>query len=135
MVGVIAKRAHEESDTKSKRLKSSWVKKRNAADTKIIRKQCPYGFAYDDKEEQFVIVEDEANDIRAIFERLNYVGILEAIKEVNKTSKLKWKRKHNSELVKNKSKKAVIALNRRENDAECTKYEGYVPTETRQRDI
>lgn len=127
MVGVIAKRAHEESDTKSKRLKSSWVKKRNAAETKIIRKQCPYGFAYDDRKEQFVIVEDEANEIRTIFERLKYVGILEAIKEVNQTSKRKWTRKHIDELVKTKSPIGVLALQRREDDGEGRIFDRYVP--------
>lgn len=127
MVGVIAKRAHEESDTKSKRLKSSWLKKRNAAETTIIRKQCPYGLRYDEEAQAFAIVEDEAQEIRDIFENLKYMGILESIKRVNQYSKRRWTRKHIDELIKNKSPIGVLSLRRR-NDEDGTKiFDRYVP--------
>lgn len=127
LVGVIAKRAHEESDTKSKRLKSSWLSKRNEAETKIIRKQCPYGFRYDEETKAFIINEEEAQEIRNIFERLKYVGILEAIKIENKTSKRKWSRKHIDELFKTKSPIGVLCLSRRKDDGNGRIIDRYVP--------
>ena len=126
LVGVIAKRAHEESYTKSKRLKSSWLKKRDAAETTIIRKQCPYGFRYDEKAETFIIVEDEAQEIRQIFDLLKYMGILESIKRVNQYSKRRWTRKHIDELIKNKSPIGVLCLRRRNEDGTKT-FDRYVP--------
>lgn len=74
-----------------------------------------------------MIVEDEANEIRKIFERLKYVGILETVKEVNKTSKRKWTRKHIDELIKTKSPLGVLALQRREDNGERRIFDRYVP--------
>lgn len=127
LVGVIAKRAHEESDTKSKRLKSSWLNKRDEAETKIIRKQCPYGFRYDEEKKAFVIHEEEAQEIRNIFERLKYVGILEAIKKENETSKRKWSRKHIDELIKTKSPIGVLCLSRRKENGSGRIIDRYIP--------
>lgn len=127
MVGVIAKRAHEESDTKSKRLKSSWLKKRDAAETTIIRKQCPYGFRYDEQANAFVIVEDEAQEIRHIFDLLKHMGILESIKRVNQYSKRRWTRKHIDELIKTKSPIGVLCLNRRKDDGSGRILDRYIP--------
>lgn len=127
MVGVIAKRAHEESDTKSKRLKSSWLKKRDAAETTIIRKQCPYGFRYDEQANAFVIVEDEAQEIRHIFDLLKHMGILESIKRVNQYSKRRWTRKHIDELIKTKSPIGVLCLNRRKDDGNGRILDRYIP--------
>jgi len=126
LVGVIAKRAHEESDTKSKRLKSSWLKKRDAAETTIIRKQCPYGFRYDEKTQAFVIFEDEAQEIRHIFDLLKHMGILESIKRVNQYSKRRWTRKHIDELIKSKSPIGVLCLRRRNEDG-TKSFDRYVP--------
>ena len=126
LVGVIAKRAHEESDTKSKRLKSSWLKKRDAAETTIIRKQCPYGFRYDEKTQAFAIVEDEAQEIRQIFDQLKHMGILESIKRVNQYSKRRWTRKHIDELIKSKSPIGVLCLRRRNEDG-TKSFDRYVP--------
>lgn len=126
LVGVIAKRAHEESDTKSKRLKSSWLKKRDAAETTIIRKQCPYGFRYDEKTQAFAIVEDEAQEIRQIFDQLKHMGILESIKRVNQYSKRRWTRKHIDELIKSKSPVGVLCLRRRNEDG-TKSFDRYVP--------
>ena len=127
MVGVIAKRAHEESDTKSKRLKSSWLKKRDAAETTIIRKQCPYGFRYDEQTQTFTIVEDEAQEIRHIFDLLKHMGILESIKRVNQYSKRRWTRKHIDELIKTKSPIGVLCLNRRKENGYGRVLDRYVP--------
>ncbi|WP_095068021.1 recombinase family protein [Pseudomonas sp. Irchel 3A18] len=127
LVGVIAKRAHEESETKSKRLKSSWLKKRDAAETTIIRKQCPYGFRYDEKTQAFAIVEGEAQEIRHIFELLKHMGILESIKRVNQYSKRRWTRKHIDELIKTKSPIGVLCLSRRKEDGNGRVLDRYVP--------
>lgn len=127
LVGVIAKRAHEESDTKSRRLKSSWLNKRNAAETSIIRKQCPYGFRYDEKTTNFIIHEEEAKEIRHIFELLKSMGILESIKRVNTYSKRRWTRKHIDELIKTKSPIGVLCLSRRKEDGNGRIIDRYVP--------
>lgn len=59
MISVIAQRAYEESETKSKRLKSSWSNRRKAAESgKVIIKKgksIPYGLRYINGE--FVIPE------------------------------------------------------------------------------
>ncbi len=113
LVGVIAKRAHEESDTKSKRLKSAWVKKRDAAESSVIGKRCPYGFEYDEKAKSFVIVEEEAAEIRHIFSLLKHVGVLECIKTINQYSKRRWTRTSVLHLINNRSPIGALRLQRR----------------------
>ena len=113
LVGVIAKRAHEESDTKSKRLKSAWVKKRDAAESSVIGKRCPYGFRYDEKAKTFVIVEEEAAEIRHIFSLLKHVGVLECIKTINQYSKRRWTRTSVLHLINNRSPIGALRLQRR----------------------
>lgn len=113
LVGVIAKRAHEESDTKSKRLKSAWVKKRDAAESNVIGKRCPYGFRYDEKAKTFVIVEEEAAEIRHVFSLLKHVGVLECIKTINQYSKRRWTRTSVLHLINNRSPIGALRLQRR----------------------
>lgn len=126
LVGVIAKRAHEESDTKSKRLKSAWVKKRDAAETNVIGKQCPYGFRYDEQSQSFVIAEEEAQEIRHIFGLLKHVGVLESVKQVNQYSKRRWTRTAVLALIKSKSPIGVLRLQRR-NENGSKAFDRYVP--------
>ena len=53
----------------------------------------PYGLRYDPEENRFEIVEDEAIEIKKIFEGLKYEGVSNTLKKVNLTSKRKWSRK------------------------------------------
>ena len=126
LVGVIAKRAHEESDTKSKRLKSVWVKKRDTAETNVIGKRCPYGFRFDEQSQSFIIVEDEAQEIRQIFDLLKHVGVLESVKQVNKHSKRRWTRTAVLQLINSKSPIGVLRLQRR-NENGTKAFDRYVP--------
>ena len=126
LVGVIAKRAHEESDTKSKRLKSSWLKKRDAAETTIVSKKAPYGFRYDEQSQSFVIAEEEAQEIRYAFELLKYMGVIETLKRINQNSKRKWRKTHIRDLIKHKTPIGVLCLQRR-NDDGTKAFDRYVP--------
>ncbi|MGL4625646.1 MAG: recombinase family protein, partial [Plesiomonas shigelloides] len=96
MIGLIAKRANEESEMKSRRRKSAWrrAKRQIKEGNKIFNtpNNTPYGLRVVDG--KFEIVEDEAKEIRDIFDRLKYQGVLSTIREVNKYSKRKWTNRH-----------------------------------------
>lgn len=92
MISVIAQRAYEESETKSKRLKSSWSNRRKAAESgKVIIKKgksIPYGLRYINGE--FVIDKGEQQEIKNLFELLLTHGLNSAIKIINQNSLKKW---------------------------------------------
>lgn len=104
MIGLIAKRANEESEIKSKRRKSAWRKARKLAkeEKKVFStyQNTPYGLRVENG--QFVIVEEEADEIRQLFESLKYVGVSKSIKELNKTAKKKWSHRNVHQLLVNK---------------------------------
>lgn len=93
LLSVIAKRAYEESNTKSFRRKSAWKRAKTAAEenNKIFNaKRPPYGIVYNETTEKFEIHEEEAKEIQAIFEALKLKGVTQTIKDINKTSKRRW---------------------------------------------
>ncbi|QJQ13330.1 recombinase family protein [Pseudomonas putida] len=97
MLSVISTRAHEESKTKSVRRKSAWNRaKKLADDEKAIFNghNPPYGISYNKEENRFEIVEDEAQEIRDIFESLKYVGVSLTIRKINAYAKRKWTNKN-----------------------------------------
>jgi len=97
LLSVIAKRAHEESKTKSVRRKSAWNRAKKLADEdKAIFNghNPPYGISYNKEENRFEIVEDEAQEIRDIFESLKYVGVSLTIRKINAYAKRKWTNKN-----------------------------------------
>lgn len=105
LLSVISKRAHEESRTKSIRRKSAWNRAKANAETdqKIFNAHNPpYGIFFDKKTNSFKINEDEAKEIRQIFESLKFVGVSQTIKEINTTSKRKWTNKNVSHLFSTK---------------------------------
>lgn len=105
LLSVISKRAHEESRTKSIRRKSAWNRAKASAETdqKIFNAHNPpYGIYFDEKTNSFKINEDEAKEIRQIFESLKYVGVSQTIRAMNETSKRKWTNKNVSNLFSTK---------------------------------
>ncbi|MDH1012229.1 recombinase family protein [Pseudomonas nicosulfuronedens] len=105
LLSVIAKRAHEESKTKSVRRKSAWNRaKKLAEDEKAIFNghNPPYGISYNKEESRFEIVEDEAKEINDIFESLKYVGVSLTVKKVNAYSKRKWTNRNIKHLLDTK---------------------------------
>ena len=105
LLSVISKRAHEESRTKSIRRKSAWNRAKASAETDqtiFNAHNPPYGIHYDKKTNSFIINEDEAKEIRQIFESLKYVGVSQTIRDINATSKRKWSNKNISLLFSTK---------------------------------
>src|SRR6185312_6206677 len=96
MVQVIAKRANEESETKSKRISAAWRSRINQAKNgeKIIKsgKGIPYGLRYEGG--QLVRVEAECEEVERLFNLMLDTGMNSAIKEINKTSGRKWTTGH-----------------------------------------
>ncbi|QNI04461.1 recombinase family protein [Halomonas sp. SH5A2] len=117
MIGLIAKRSHEESKTKSKRRKSAWNKAKRLAEEqgKVFSTQqnTPYGLAVING--KFEIIEDEAKEIRFIIENLKYEGVNSTIKKVNEWSKRKWKANNIGHFMKNQYIRGVYRAQKREN--------------------
>lgn len=93
LLSVIAKRAYEESKTKSIRRISAWNRaKKLAENEKVIfnSHDPPYGIEYSQPENKFIINEAEAQEIRNIFDSLKYVGVSLTVKKVNAYSKRQW---------------------------------------------
>lgn len=67
---LIAQRANEESEIKSKRQKAVWAEKRKLAaeSGKIMTRHCPYWLKVNDSGNDFEVIEDKANIVRFIFE-------------------------------------------------------------------
>lgn len=117
MIGLIAKRANEESETKSKRRHSAWNKAKRLAEEegKIFstKQNTPYGLEV--FESKFYIVEEEAEEIRFIIENLKYEGVNSTIKKLNKWSKRKWQSKHIGHFMKNQYIRGAYRAQKREN--------------------
>lgn len=131
MIGLIAKRANEESETKSKRRKSAWrrAKREIKEENKIFNtpNNTPYGLRVVDG--KFEIVEEEAKEIRDIFDRLKYQGVLNTIRDVNKYSKRKWANRNVHMMLESKYVIGVYRSQRRENGKKVFEenIEGYYP--------
>lgn len=95
MIGLIAKRANEESETKSKRRKSAWNKaKRDAENGKFFHtaNSIPYGFMIENN--QITIHEERAKEIKFIFENLKKEGVSATVRKLNEWSERKWTPRH-----------------------------------------
>ncbi|MPQ65360.1 MULTISPECIES: recombinase family protein [unclassified Pseudomonas] len=117
MISLIAKRANEESEIKSKRRKSAWNKAKLAAfenGKKFNAHNPPYGFHYDVITEQFVIAEDEASEIRLIFELLKTMGVSNATRRVNISSKRKWTSRQIAQMIENKYPLGMLMSQKRD---------------------
>ena len=68
MATMIATRAHEESKTKSDRLKSAWKNKRSKANQHILTKNCPFWLIPNENKTGFDLIQDSVDVVRMIFE-------------------------------------------------------------------
>ncbi|KWV68385.1 MULTISPECIES: recombinase family protein [Pseudomonas] len=105
MISLIAKRANEESETKSNRLLSAWkARKVKAANGEIIIKKgksVPYGLRVENDE--FVIHEEEQKEIKQLFELLLKFGMNTALTKINETSNRKWSNGSLNKILKHKT--------------------------------
>lgn len=116
MIGLIAKRANEESETKSKRRRSAWNKaKRLAEEGKVFStsNNTPYGLRV--VSGKFEVVEEEAKEIQFIIENLKYEGVTSTIRKLNEWSKRKWEGRHIGHFMKNQYIRGAYRAQRREN--------------------
>lgn len=65
MAGLTMQRAHEESDSKSKRLKSTWQERQSKKG--FIHKNCPYWLTPNDAKTQYIVLEDKVAQIHEVF--------------------------------------------------------------------
>ncbi|MCE8036448.1 recombinase family protein [Halomonas sp. MCCC 1A11062] len=114
MIGLIAKRANEESETKSKRRRSAWNKTKKLAEKGEVfntKQNTPYGLEVVDG--KFRIIEEEAKEIRFIIQNLKYEGASQSIRKVNEWSKRKWQSKHIAHFMKNQYIRGAYRAQRR----------------------
>ncbi|GLH33662.1 serine recombinase [Pseudomonas sp. BR1R-5] len=114
MISLIAKRANEESETKSDRLLSAWkARKAKAENGEVIIKKgksIPYGLRVE--EGQFVIHKEEQEEIKQLFELLLKFGINTAITKINETSLKKWNNGTLNKIIKHKTVIGCMATHR-----------------------
>ncbi|OLY72203.1 hypothetical protein AU074_13590 [Pseudomonas sp. ATCC PTA-122608] len=105
LLSVISKRAHEESRTKSIRRKSAWAKAKNSADEtqKIFNKnRPPFGVQYNPITDRFEPHPEQAAELNRVFESLRLQGVTATIKEINKTSSVKWTQNRVKDILEKK---------------------------------
>lgn len=114
MIALIAQRANEESETKSKRLNSAWRKRREKAQNgEVIIKSgmgVPYGLRVVNNE--FVIIEEEQKEIETLFKYLLEYGINTSIVKINEISKKKWSNGTLNKLIKAKTVIGCMPMHR-----------------------
>lgn len=82
---VILSRGHEESLTKSKRIKAAWANKRSAIDKKKLTGRCPAWLKLSEDKTKFDISPERADVIKRIFEmKLSGIGVHSIVKILNK---------------------------------------------------
>lgn len=65
---LVAMRANEESETKSRRLKAAWQQKRKQANEKIVTAKAPAWLKLSDDRRTFHVIEERGNVVRRIYE-------------------------------------------------------------------
>ena len=120
MISLIAKRANEESETKSGRLLSAWkARKAKAENGEVIIKKgksIPYGLRVENN--KFVIQKEEQEEIQRLFELLLQFGINTAIIKINETSLKKWNNGTLNKIIRNKTVIGCMATHRVEYTAD-----------------
>ncbi|KAA0945414.1 hypothetical protein FQ186_12425 [Pseudomonas sp. ANT_H14] len=120
MISLIAKRANEESETKSGRLLSAWkARKAKAENGEVIIKKgksIPYGLRVENN--KFVIQKEEQEEIQRLFELLLQFGINTAITKINETSLKKWNNGTLNKIIRNKTVIGCMATHRIEYTAD-----------------
>lgn len=103
MLTLFSQRAHEESDTKSYRVKEAWLSRIDRilkGEQKILLNKAPYWLDIVEKEfdvngqnkllKCYEINKKNADEVRSIFDTLKYMGFKETCKKINETSGKKW---------------------------------------------
>ncbi len=94
MAGAIMFRAHEESETKSKRLKASWTNKRNDPSNSVKSNSCPFWLVVSENKKTFDLVPDKVLIVREIFNlREKGLGNVQITKKLNEQGLLSPKGK------------------------------------------
>lgn len=84
---AIMARANDESEVKSKRLKSAWANKRKNVDKKVITKLAPYWIKYSDTKEKFELITERAETVKLIFKLCKDVcGLYSITKYLNENN-------------------------------------------------
>lgn len=105
LLSVIAKRAHDESNTKSIRRKSAWTSAKLAAEKSqkpFNASRPPFGVQYNPSTNRFESHPVESLELVRIFESLKLQGVISTIKEVNKTSEIRWTQNRIKDLFRTK---------------------------------
>lgn len=84
---AIMARANDESEVKSKRLKSAWGNKRKNADKKVITKLAPHWIKYSNTAEKFELITERAETVKLIFKLCKDVcGLYSITKYLNENN-------------------------------------------------
>ena len=123
MIALIAQRANEESETKSKRLKASWNKRREKAQNgEVIIKSgsgVPFGLRVVDN--RFEIIEEERQEIERLFNLLIEMGVNTAIAKLNETSLKRWNNGTLNKILKAKTVIGCMPICKVEHNSETGK--------------
>jgi len=88
---TIMARAHEESETKGKRIRAAWVSKRENVGEKKLTGKCPDWLKLDKDKRAFIINSERANIICKIFQlKLDGIGIESIAKRLNEDKETTW---------------------------------------------
>ncbi|NRB21103.1 MAG: recombinase family protein [Rhodobacteraceae bacterium] len=86
-IGIMM-RANEESETKSKRLKAAWQKKRDDIEGKKLSKNIPAWLELSDDRKEFTVKEKAAETIRELFDlSINGMGVYSITRHMNENPK------------------------------------------------
>ncbi|EOX4081584.1 recombinase family protein [Vibrio alginolyticus] len=84
MAGAIMFRAHEESETKSKRLKATLENKRNNPSTSVKSNSCPFWLTVSENKTTFDVIPEKASTVKKIFDlRESGLGNVQITKRLN----------------------------------------------------
>jgi len=135
MISLIAKRANEESEIKSKRLIAAWGARRERARSgeMIIKSgnSIPYGLRAVNG--VFEIHEEERAEVEEVFHLLLAHGLNTAVKKINKTAKKPWCNATLNKLISSRSvigglaTHTVVYNNGRSRKVQTGIIEGYYP--------
>lgn len=116
MITLFAQRAHEESDTKSGRIKEAWlarIERIMSGEQKILMDKPPYWLNIVEKDfdvngetkrlKCYEINQEKTDEVLALLELLKSMGIKEACKQINATAAKKWTVKGVQRLLESKS--------------------------------
>ncbi|WP_336779100.1 recombinase family protein [Pantoea sp. USHLN256] len=134
---LIAQRANEESEIKSKRMRAAWAEKRREAaqSGRVMTTKCPYWLRVNDARDGFDVLEDRAEVIRQIFRlRLDGLSYGRISRELNergienlKGKASQWHSASVERLIKKKSVIGVLQSSRHLIVSGVNEIPGYYP--------